>query len=206
MLKKITSLSILSTLTILLSYFYIDLLIANWIHFKVLPFHPWLNNLGFTLSIFGYGILYISATFVAFIIAHFKFRNHPYYLKIKITLYSLICASIITDIIKFTVRRLRPSYYFSHHVYGFFQGMQLSFPSGHATIAASFYYLMSRFMPKYKIIWYGLILITCLARLFHQKHFLGDIIGGLTIGYLVSCYFYQKLFTLPELKKHSKNP
>ena len=192
MLKKIILVLLTASFAIYFCYNYLDLIVANYIHYNILPYYPWLNNLGFALSIFGYGILYLSGTFIAYLISFSKYKINPISQKIKIILYSLICASIITDIIKITVRRLRPSYYFSHHTYGIFQGMQLSFPSGHATIATAFYYLMSRFVPKYKIIWYALILVTCLARLFHQKHFLGDIIGGVTIGYIVSYYFYER--------------
>lgn len=73
-----------------------------------------------------------------------------------------------------------------------------SFPSGHAATAFSVFFILSLVSPKqsWKLICFVLGLLTTFSRVYISQHFLGDIIVGSIIGFILSfltLYYFEKL-------------
>jgi membrane-associated phospholipid phosphatase len=63
-----------------------------------------------------------------------------------------------------------------------------SMPSGHSTVAFAFAAAADRSTPQSTVktvVLYGLASITALSRVYHDRHWLSDVIMGGTLGYLV---------------------
>ncbi|GAB4174969.1 MAG: hypothetical protein Kow00108_10030 [Calditrichia bacterium] len=96
--------------------------------------------------------------------------------------------SLITHSIKRSLGRTRP--YATDDPYRFLGPnkqvfRQYSLPSGHSTIAfAAATVLAERTESKYlRWLYYGVAASTSLARIYKNKHWLSDVVGGATIGY-----------------------
>lgn len=73
-----------------------------------------------------------------------------------------------------------------------------SFPSGHAATALSVFFVISFVSPKqsWKFICFVLGLLTAFSRVYISQHFLGDIVVGSTIGFIITflaLYYFEKL-------------
>jgi len=63
-----------------------------------------------------------------------------------------------------------------------------SMPSGHATVAFAFAAAADRSTPKSKVktaLLYSMASITAISRVYHDRHWLSDVIMGGTLGYLI---------------------
>jgi membrane-associated phospholipid phosphatase len=72
-----------------------------------------------------------------------------------------------------------------------FKGLKYSLsslPSGHSTVAFAFAAAADKSMPKSQIktvLLYSMACITAISRVYHDKHWLSDVIMGGTLGYLI---------------------
>ena len=99
---------------------------------------------------------------------------------------SLIASGIITPVMKIVVSRSRPSADKGAYNIRPFSG-GTSFPSGHATQAFA---VASVIATHYDELWikasaYGVASLVGFARLYHDKHFLSDVVAGAAIGTVV---------------------
>jgi len=67
-----------------------------------------------------------------------------------------------------------------------------SFPSAHTAIAFTLAVLLSKYYPKYKIIFYVLAIITAITRIYSGAHYLSDVIGGAILGIAIGYVFLIK--------------
>jgi len=88
--------------------------------------------------------------------------------------------------------RHRPNVYTNDSMnFNLFKGLKYSLsslPSGHATVAFAFAAAADNSTPNSMlktIILYSMAGITALSRVYHNKHWLSDVIMGSTIGYLI---------------------
>jgi membrane-associated phospholipid phosphatase len=67
---------------------------------------------------------------------------------------------------------------------------QLSFPSGHATLSFAFCTVMANYLDNiyWKIGWYSIAAIVSSARIYHDQHWLSDVIAGSAVGYFIGSY------------------
>ncbi|MDR3610908.1 MAG: phosphatase PAP2 family protein [Ignavibacteriaceae bacterium] len=101
-------------------------------------------------------------------------------------------AGIVTSVIKSAAGRSRP--YVGkgnmdwHPVQ--FNTDQTSFPSGHATLAFAVSSVMANYLDNiyWKIGWYSLASMVGTARIYHDKHWLSDVVMGSAIGYFIGDY------------------
>jgi membrane-associated phospholipid phosphatase len=101
-------------------------------------------------------------------------------------------AGIVTSVIKSTTGRSRP--YLGkgnmdwHPVQ--FNTDQTSFPSGHATLAFAISSVMANYLDNiyWKVGWYTVASLVGTARVYHDKHWLSDVIMGSAIGYFIGDY------------------
>lgn len=99
---------------------------------------------------------------------------------------TLILYLVATYSIKILVARPRPFTKFDFPDYGFYgDGVNQSFPSGHATATAS----ALKFFEFKKIFfgfWIFVVLIVSFSRIYLGMHYLSDVVAGVIIGYSVS--------------------
>jgi membrane-associated phospholipid phosphatase len=101
-------------------------------------------------------------------------------------------AGIVTTVIKSAVGRSRP--YVGkgnmdwHPVK--FNTDQTSFPSGHATLAFAVSSVMANYLDNiyWKAGWYTIASLVGTARIYHDKHWLSDVVIGSAIGYFIGDY------------------
>jgi len=101
-------------------------------------------------------------------------------------------AGIVTTIIKSAAGRSRP--YVGkgnmdwHPVK--FNTDQTSFPSGHATLAFAVSSVMAGYLDNFywKAGWYSFAALVGTARIYHDKHWLSDVVMGSAIGYFIGNY------------------
>lgn len=74
-----------------------------------------------------------------------------------------------------------------HFGFRFFDGtMDSSFPSGHATFAVAFFWVLLILVPQRRILWATLIALTLGGLIFAQWHFLSDVAAGAMLGSLAA--------------------
>lgn len=97
-------------------------------------------------------------------------------------------AQILNDLLKELFHRTRPA-----PVTGFLDAQQFSFPSGHAMVAAAFYFYIA--FVTWRAVhgwWRGvlvaglviLVLLIGLARIYLEAHYLSDVVAGYLAGFL----------------------
>lgn len=104
-------------------------------------------------------------------------------------------AGIVTSVIKTAAGRSRP--YVGkgnmdwHPVQ--FNTDQTSFPSGHATLAFAVSSVMANYLDNiyWKVGWYTVASLVGTARIYHDKHWLSDVVMGSAIGYFIGDYVTQ---------------
>ena len=109
-------------------------------------------------------------------VAGLKTKN-AYKEHIAMVLAGEVILNIVIQPVKESIKRIRPN---GHH---------RSFPSAHAATG----FLTSEILrqelkenyPALKNSGYALSLITCWLRLYHNKHWLSDVVGGALIGALI---------------------
>ena len=149
------------------------------------------NQSRFASNVFNidkyYYVEFVGASIIAFygyglIAENNKVRN----LAVKLTEATLL-ASSITIVTKTVVGRGRPYKQESQY---FFNPFSLdndfnSFPSGHTTLAFAYSTVMANEVDNifWKICWYSLAGLVGYARIYHNQHWLSDVLMGAAIGY-----------------------
>jgi undecaprenyl-diphosphatase len=62
----------------------------------------------------------------------------------------------------------------------------LSFPSGHATLAFAAAAALSYAFPRFRVLFIAFACLTAISRVIHQAHFWSDVLMGATLGWTVS--------------------
>jgi undecaprenyl-diphosphatase len=76
------------------------------------------------------------------------------------------------------------------------QGRYDSFPSGHAAAVFCIAYILSKFFPSYKVVFYSLGVSVGLHRMEELAHFPSDILAGAFIGLVVGRLTTSETFNL----------
>ena len=178
----------------MLSYFFADKSIANFIHQLN---NPLLSHSGQLITHFGVATYYVPLSLLVFFITKFIWQKPKIAAITLFLLLAIAIPGITCDIIKFIVSRARPIELFHHHVYGFyFFHLKYdfnSFPSGHATCIASLMMALSLLWPR---LWPGFMLIMVavgLSRVVITAHFLSDVMMGWYLGAIMTIYIHRIL-------------
>lgn len=134
---------------------------------------PFIGIVGF----YGYGLIFQDP----------KIRN----LSLQLTEASAY-AGIVTTVIKSVAGRSRPYLNRGNMEWSPFQvnDAQLSFPSGHSTLAFAFCTVMANHIDNtyWRVGWYSIAAFTGAARIYHDRHWLSDVVLGSAIGYFIGDY------------------
>jgi membrane-associated phospholipid phosphatase len=97
-------------------------------------------------------------------------------------------AQVLNDILKELFHRTRPE-----SLHAFIPAQEFSFPSGHAMVAAAFYFCLAYLAWRVVHAWWRnlvivgllvLVLLIGLARIYLEAHYLSDVIAGYLAGFL----------------------
>lgn len=105
-------------------------------------------------------------------------------------------AGLAGEILKITIRRLRPGetgeYIFRSFSERPFSSSGLGMPSSHAIIAFGAAAILSRLFPRAWPIWWLLGWGCALTRVLHGKHFLSDVVLAAIVGWLIAAVLWAK--------------
>lgn len=145
----------------------------------------------------GLGTYYLLVSGIIFLLARYFLKCSRLAGEALFVFLSVAVSGIICDLIKITLGRTRPTELFHHQLYGFYffqhKAAMLSFPSGHATTAASVMMALSLLWPKF---WPGFISIAILvtaSRVLITAHFISDVMVGFYLGSLTAIFFQRFL-------------
>lgn len=105
---------------------------------------------------------------------------------------AVVYASVVTTVFKTVIGRSRPYVEAGNHKFNFAQisFAKTSFPSGHSTIAFAISTVMANYSDNifWKTGWYTAAGVVAGSRIYHDKHWLSDVILGSAIGHFVAEY------------------
>ena len=122
---------------------------------------------------------------------------------------SVIYAGVVTVTLKSLFGRSRPYNNRGHADFKPFNlnNDNLSFPSGHATLAFAFSTVMAHQVDNifWKAGWFTAAGLVCYARLYHDQHWVSDVIVGGAIGYFTGRFVVNHSTNNPGEKEASKD-
>ncbi|WP_119343604.1 phosphatase PAP2 family protein [Facilibium subflavum] len=202
-LSKITLVyGIITAFLCLISYFFIDRILALFIQQNLLDYR-FVYTIGkllgkiFDPSVWAvvFIILFLCTMWQFFILKKPNKRLYVFTL-------SLFIAIVVASILKYTLARYRPDLYLQYGQYGFHwfsrQHDFNSFPSGHAVLNFAGLLALGYFLNRKKCtyIFIALALIITLSRVMMDAHFLSDIFAGSYIG--IFSYLWAKSLLEPK--------
>ncbi|HWP49016.1 MAG TPA: phosphatase PAP2 family protein [Candidatus Limnocylindrales bacterium] len=115
----------------------------------------------------------------------------------KIGIYTLIGSGLVTQTLKWLIRRPRPNTSIEKLLMGprdleDLSGHFGSFPSGHALSSSAVATVLIAFYPKLRYPLYVLVLLISLSRIYLEYHFASDVYAGIILGWWIGrgCMFY----------------
>ena len=147
----------------------------------------------------GLGAHYFSLSLFCLILSYFvaprvealkKFSS--FFAKMKIWAWSLLAALIYSGLylrlFKYLIGRLRPNKTPHHDPALFFpfnsDWNYQSFPSGHSQVLFCVATMVALIDHRRRWLWFGLATFVAFTRVVIYAHFLSDVIGGATLGFL----------------------
>lgn len=132
-----------------------------------------------------------AGDFIRFVIS----GKQPLLTASAVVFSSVLTASVISEIIKFIVGRLRPVFYESMGKTGFFNfsvdDMLASLPSGHAAASFAALVAIGLMFPRAKRYVWAAAIVLALSRVIVGAHFPSDVILGAFIGMFIADMTYM---------------
>lgn len=120
----------------------------------------------------------------------------PRYRRALLLFFAAGLAGLAGEILKITIRRLRPGetgeYIFRSFSERPFSSSGLGLPSSHAIIAFGAAAMLSRLFPRAWPIWWLLGWGCALTRVLHGKHFVSDVVLAAIVGWSIAALLWSK--------------
>lgn len=110
----------------------------------------------------------------------------------KLSTFSVAGATLTCALLKFAVNRERPC--------GSTNRINSSFPSGHATGAFAFSYVVGKRYPKVSIPLYLISSTVAISRVYNEKHYFSDVIAGAILGIISGWVVMENEETILKIK------
>lgn len=134
---------------------------------------------------------FVTSTFLLFLLlslsTFFLWKKKKMLLKLWI---SLLSTGVVTLLLKFYIQRprpLAPEYFFGTIP-------DYSFPSLHTALAFAMIPFFWKTFPKWKYMFFFLACIVAISRIYFQKHYMGDVVGGAFIGFFIGFIILKKYY------------
>lgn len=136
------------------------------------------------INFIGYGLTLIIGALTLIVIG--KYYKQRLYEIGRVLFIGLVSASMAVEAIKHLVGRARPGLTDSLVVIGpSLKNGYDSFPSGHVTLVFCLAYIVSRYFPGLRAVFYAFACFVGLERIEYMAHFPSDVIMGAALGVLV---------------------
>lgn len=110
---------------------------------------------------------------------------------------ALLISTILGEgILKNLVRRPRPCFYIPQAELIIKKPTSYSFPSGHSMSSFAAAGVLSKYLRKYVVVFYGLASLIAFSRLYLYVHYPTDVIIGMILGIIISrfvIYIFNKI-------------
>jgi undecaprenyl-diphosphatase len=141
------------------------------------PIDPFIN-------ILSHGLMLLMIALALYAIG--KWRHNGLAEVGRSLIIGFCCAGLTVQILKHLIGRARPRLTDD----ALFIGPTLrsgfdSFPSGHTTVVFCFSFILSRYFPRFRVLFYSLAAIVGFERAEDLSHFPSDILAGAIIGILI---------------------
>ncbi|WP_420421142.1 phosphatase PAP2 family protein [Simkania sp.] len=198
----LTSLLIVFSMTVLLvflCYFFVDREVSTWVYEKKLHHFAFLN---WFAEIAKYINAIASLSLIYFGVKRLWKKGKITEQALLATALSSIFASVITDSSKAFFGRYWPETWIQNNpswiqnkVYGFnffhVGWGYFSFPSGHTAIIVAVGTMIWLAFPKWRLLSLLLIILEVIGLIGMNFHFVGDVVGGAFIGWLVALFVHH---------------
>lgn len=146
------------------------------------------------LNDFFLGITFVSSEIVVFFVLTSMFLYKEHKRKWILPLwFTLFLSVVVSFILKFSVKRLRPFQTgivsvlpvlekASHEVWNF------SFPSFQAMLVFCAIPILSKEFPRFRWVWCLFAFLVAFSRMYFGVHFLSDVLVGGLVGYLIGIF------------------
>jgi membrane-associated phospholipid phosphatase len=171
----------------------LSLLADSWVAEHVRFARVYETDWGRMLRTFGYLPFWMLA---AIALALHDRESREWWRRGALLLAAPAVAGIVGELLKITVRRMRPpavgSAYafraFSDHP---FSSRGLGFPSSHAVVAFGAAAILSRLFPRACVVWYAAAVGCAVSRLLAHAHYLSDVVAAALIGIAVAALLWR---------------
>ena len=177
--------------------FYADRTVALWFEhtYNNLKLHKALKYIDPVMNIIGNGLTLIIIGLLLYLIG--KYYNRRLQLIGKSLFIGLLTTGAVVQVLKHFIGRARPKLTYDPVFIGpSFKSGYDSFPSGHSAMVFFFAYTLSRYFPKYRVLFYLFALAVSLDRVEELAHFPSDILAGAIVGLIVGKLFSDKISSL----------
>ncbi|MGC6403895.1 MAG: phosphatase PAP2 family protein [Candidatus Comchoanobacterales bacterium] len=186
---------ILLSITAILSFFYVDKILA-W-YFHSIERDNIVILIMSEITEFGKGIYGAGATIILWLYAYI-YNDKKRLLESQYLAYVLVTGGIIVAFIKVLFGRARPELLFSRSEFGIYflktKSAYWSFPSGHTLTSISLMLSLSMLYPRYRYIFISCFGLISLSRIVLCKHYLSDVIIGGVLGAFISLILFQSWY------------
>lgn len=178
--RQYGALLIVGVMTIVLSYYFVDIPLARWSFSLNAYWHSFFQY----VSDAGKSSVLILATLLGWVV--YRKKSALIASRFQFVFLSLLFSKVVVQALKFIFGRMRPSELRDSEQYGFmfFQTTHSlhSFPSGHTTTAFALFTALSILFPRYFYLWLLFAIMMAFARVGVSAHFLSDTIAGMLTG------------------------
>ncbi|MCR4329367.1 MAG: phosphatase PAP2 family protein [Candidatus Roizmanbacteria bacterium] len=163
--------------------------------------HNTFMDMFFSLFALRGALAYLWALPVLFVFTYEEVHHHMFIVRMSIV---TVTNYALFTLLKILIARPRP--FLQAGTVLFNKQLSLacptdfSFPSGHATIAVGVAVVMAQTDKKRRMLYYVLAFLICLSRIYLQCHYVGDVISGAILGYVVAI-IVCKYVRVPKKKK-----
>lgn len=182
-------------------FLYLDKTIVLWIKgfCNELQIHRFFQSLDPIINVAGNGATLILGALMLYVAGNFF--GQKMYVVGKSLFIGLLSSGIVVQVMKHLVGRARPRLTSDSIFIGpSFRSGYDSFPSGHTALVFCLGYILSRYFPKYKVVFYMFASIVALDRVEDFAHFPSDILAGAVTGLIVAKILYVKVFPSGEAR------
>jgi membrane-associated phospholipid phosphatase len=168
-------------------FLYLDKTIVLWIRsfYNELEIHRFLWSLDSVINVVGNGATLIFGALLLWVAG--RFLSQKMCIVGKSLFIGLLSSGIMVQVMKHLIGRARPRLTADPVFIGpsFRRGYD-SFPSGHTALVFCLAYILSRHLPKYRVVFYMFASVVALERVEDFAHFPSDILAGAMIGLIVA--------------------
>jgi membrane-associated phospholipid phosphatase len=174
-------------------FFYLDSRFILWmraIEKEKSSLYYFLESIDLVINVIGNGATLAIIACVLFIIG--KYTNKRLSEAGKYLCIGFLTTGIVVQILKHLFGRARPRFMDDFLFIGpTLKGGYDSFPSGHTAEAFCFAYILARYFPRQKILFFVYAIIVALERTEDCSHFPSDVVAGALVGIIIGKLLFE---------------